>query len=407
MKGKIYAWLLLCLTVLGCSPPVLMVPRRIADGYLILLKLSDDGIIEKMADEIKLPYPITGKSDIISEEGIIYVGSYKHIYVLSLTDEGKLKLLSSTPIEGYHISLALHPRRPILYAISNEGIFALDVSAPENPRLVEHLPLEGLLKGVGEDSIRNPVGTDVACISEKLFVTIREKEIGHSGAILVLDLNDPLHPEVDRILERLPGAAAVVRGKVDHQIFAAGDEIAGYRNFEREKHFKDNRWMYQLKGRVPGEAVEMKFVPMAVFGSTVVSLDKLEKMIGRGEDLSARQQLKALAVSHHGIVYIATEHALAYLGTWGVMVWGVSDYFDHIYGMDTKGSRKGYLAAGEKGIYIVNLPLGNEKVYRFITLGRYSKVPSPVLDVCVSDDKLLALCGELNLKDVIHNESIR
>jgi len=139
----------------------------------------------------------------------------------------------------------------------------------------------------------------------------------------------------------------------------------------------------------------------------MVSLDKLQEMIGKTEDLSARQQLRALADSHHGIVYIATEHALAYLGTWGVMVWGISDYFDHIYGMDTKGGRKGYLAAGEKGIYIVNLPLGSEEVYRFITLGRYRKVPSPVSDVCVSDDRLFALCGELNAENVIHNESIR
>jgi hypothetical protein len=384
-----------------------MAPRKITDGYLILLRLSDNGMIERMADQIKLPHPIAGKSDLLSREEMVYLGSYKYIYILSSTDEGKLKLLSFIPIEGYHISLALHPQEPILYAISNEGIFTLDVSVPENPRLVEHLSLEELLKGVGEDSIRNPVGMDVACMDEKLFVAVREKEIGRSGVILVLDLRDPLHPEVDRILEKLPGAAAIAAGKVDHQIFAAGDEIVEYRNFEREGHFKDNRWMYQLKGRIPGEAVEMKFVPMAVFGGVVVSLDKLQKMIRRTEDLSARQQLRTLADSHHGIVYIATEHALAYLGTWGVMVYKISDYFDHIYGMDTKGSRKGYLAAGEEGIYIVNLPLGSEKVYRFITLGRYKDIPSPVLDVCVSGDKLLALCGELRVENVIHNESIR
>ena len=109
MKDKIHAWIFLCSIIPGCSHPILMTPKKITDGYLILLKLSDDGIIEKMADQIKLPYPITGKSDIISEEGIIYVGSYKHIYVLSLTDGRKLKLLSSIPP---HTDLDLMKRQP-------------------------------------------------------------------------------------------------------------------------------------------------------------------------------------------------------------------------------------------------------------------------------------------------------
>ena len=70
--------------------------------------------------------------------------------------------------------------------------------------------------------------------------------------------------------------------------------------------------------------------------------------------------------------------------------------------MDTRGHKQAYLAAGKDGVYIVDLLWATR--HRFVTRECYRDLPGPALDVCVTDDKLYILCGELDLQNIQHNE---
>ena len=128
----------------------------------------------------------------------------------------------------------------------------------------------------------------------------------------------------------------------------------------------------------------------------------------------------------HGVLYVATEHALTFYDTrdkalhmWRIKLtdgtdsYTYSDYFNHIYGMDTREHTQAYLAAGREGIYVVDLRIvdlrnpPHARRGRLITRERYSDLPTPVLDVRIAHNKLYILCGELNMQNVEHNESIR
>ena len=53
-----------CLLLFGCSHPMLMVERPIADGYLKVVELSNDGQVRETGQsQVKLPHPVAVTSD--------------------------------------------------------------------------------------------------------------------------------------------------------------------------------------------------------------------------------------------------------------------------------------------------------------------------------------------------------
>ena len=62
MKWKIQWSALLCLLLFGCSHPVFIVERPVDDPYVVVVKLSDAGLVEQEIGRIKLPYAVAGKS---------------------------------------------------------------------------------------------------------------------------------------------------------------------------------------------------------------------------------------------------------------------------------------------------------------------------------------------------------
>ena len=54
------------------------------------------------------------------------------------------------------------------------------------------------------------------------------------GIAVVFDVEKPHSPHIERVLDPLPGAAAVEVGLYRHQVFVAGDELVEYQDFKRE-----------------------------------------------------------------------------------------------------------------------------------------------------------------------------
>jgi hypothetical protein len=82
--------------------------------------------------------------------------------------------------------------------------------------------------------------------------------------------------------------------------------------------------------------------------------------------------------------------------------YNLSDYFGHLYGMDTRGHEQAYLAAGKDGVYVIDLLWDTR--HRFVTRECYRDLPASALDVCVANNKLYILCGELDMQNIKHNE---
>ena len=418
-------WTGLCYLLLsGCSHPMLMVERPIADGYLKVVELSNDGQVRETGqNQVKLPHPVAGKSDIVVRGKHIYVGSYKHLYFIEQDLNGNLYVMSSLQIKGHDIALALHPEGNIIYVATSEGIWVVDVENLAEPKLVRHLLLaDELGRNQPVQHPEQPIATDVACEDGKLVLTVQgfgqSQTSSRGGTTLVFDVSNSFNPQAEQALDNLPGAGALAMGLFNHQMFVAGDRVIEYQNFKQEKIGGDG-WLrkpglkkYAEHVKMPGQVVDLKFI----MGSRAELEDpeKLQRFADRYRqaDASERQRLQDLMPLDDGVLYIATEHAITYMDTaFKVVLWGpdnknkyVSDYFNLISGMDARGYSYVYLATGTEGISILKR---KPQYHRLSTLTRYKDVPSPALDVCVTNDKLYILCGELNLKNVQHNESVR
>ena len=414
---------LYCLLLFGCSHPMLMVERPIADGYLKVVELSNDGQVRETGqNQVKLPHLVAGKSDIVVRGKRIYVGSYRYLYFIEQDLSGNLDVVSSLPIKGYDIALALHPEDNIIYVAASEGVSVVDAENFAEPRVVRHLSLaEELGKNQPIQHPEQVTATDVACEDGKLVVTIQgfgqSQTSSRGGTTLVFDASNPFSPQAERVLDNLSGAGALAMGLFNHQMFVAGDRVIEYQNFKQEKIGNDG-WLrkpglteHAEHVEMPGQVIDLKFI----MGSRAELEDseKLQRFMDRYRqaDASERQQLQDLMPLDDGVLYIATEHAITYMDTaFKVVLWGpdnknkyVSDYFNLISGMDARGYSYIYLATGTEGISILKR---KPQYHRLSILTRYKDVPSPALDVCVKNDKLYILCGELSLKNVQYNESI-
>ena len=415
---------LCCLFLIGCSHPMLMVERPIADGYLKVVELSNDGQVRATGqNQVKLPQPVAGKSDILVRGKHVCVGSYRHLYFIEQDLSGNLHVVSSLPIKGYDIALALHPEEDIIYVATSEGVWVVDAANLAEPRVVWNLSLvEELGKNQPIQHLEQLTATDVACEDGKLVVTIQgfgqSQTSSHGGTTLVYDVSNPFTPQAERVLDNLSGAGAIAMGLYNHQMFVAGDRVIEYQNFKQEKIGSDG-WLrkpgltkHAEHVRMPGQVVDLKFI----MGSRAELEDseKLQRFMTRYRyaDTSERQRLQNLMPLDDGVLYIATEHAITYMDTaFKVVLWGpdnknkyVSDYFNLIVGMDARDYSYVYLATGNEGVSILKR---RPTRYQFDTLTRYKDLPSPALDVCVKNDKLYILCGELSLKDVQYNESVQ
>lgn len=448
MKWKIQWSALLCLLLFGCSHPVFIVERPVDDPYVVVVKLSDAGLVEQRVAQIELPYAVTGKSDMVVRDNRLYVGSYGRLHILEYGANGDPHLISSLPVVGHNVALALHPSEPVLYIANNKGLFVVDIRDAANPMLIKHLLFSIELWRIWGGGWSNRFsGTDVACESDKLVVTLQDIIPNPADTTIIFDVSKPLTPRAERTLNTPPNTSAVAMGFVDHQIFTAGDEMIEYRRFEPDpiQQERGSSWLhrpYSQRAVVPGDVVEMKFVvkpfgymerdsekitfPLAAWGQSrdyEISLEKLREIIEdyRNGDSDERQQILDWAPLQHGIVYMATEHALTFYDTeTKVLFWqlkksvtyseadrskyNVSDYFSHVYGMDTRGHKQAYLAAGEEGVYVVDLLWNTEG--RLITRQCYADLPSSVLDVCATKDRLYILCGEPDMEAVQFNEAL-
>lgn len=433
MKANLRFLGVLCVLLCGCSPRMLMVERPIADGYILVIQLSDDGSIQKQTDQCKLPGVIAGKSDIVVRDKYVYIASYRQFQTLKQDMSGKLQLASSLSIPGAvarneasNAALAMHPQEAIAYVLNHEELLVIDARDDAQPRISQRLALaEELAKLEVPNSLGHPFGTDIACEDTKLVVTLQGKGASPTsslaGIAVVFDVEKPLSPRVERALDDLPGAGVVAMGIYNHQIFIAGDEVMEYQNFERKPLILGLSYLKRpsriwppgtpSKGglgessEIPGSVVEMKFVmgPRNDF-DTGRTRDIVEQY--RRASASERQELQTLVPLDQGVLYIATEHALTYMDTsMRTINWKVrnnqyvSDRFKHIYGMDAHSFSPVYVAAGEEGVYILNW-----RPYRFTKRARYKEIPSPVLDVAVWDDQLYVLCGELKVANAQHND---
>ena len=416
MKANLRWVGVLCVLLCGCSPRMLMVERPIADGYILVIQLSDDGLIQKQTDQCKLPGVIAGKSDVVVREKHVYIASYRQFLILKRDMSERLQFAASLSIPGYNAALAMHPQKAIAYVLNHEELLVIDARDDGQPRISQRLALtEELAKLELQNSLGHPFGTDIACEDTKLVVTLQGKGASPTsslaGIAVVFDVEKPLSPRIERALDDLPGAGAVAMGIYNHQIFVAGDEVMEYQNFERKplnlglSYLKrpSRTWPPGTPSKreleespvIPGSVVEMKFVmgPRNDF-DTGRTRDIVEQY--RCASASERQELQTLIPLDQGVLYIATEHALTHMDTSiKRILWKlinnryVSDRFKHIYGMDTHSFSPVYVAAGEEGVYILNW-----RPLRFTKRAQYKEIPSPVLDVAVWDDQLYVLCGE-------------
>ena len=132
----------------------------------------------------------------------------------------------------------------------------------------------------------------------------------------------------------------------------------------------------------------------------------------RRSDAPERQQQGIFGALRYGLVFIATEHALALLDvSLQVVLWGpigkpprsyyMSERFKSVYGMDTLGYQRIYLAGGREGVLVLRgyIPrMGVSSGNRFVVQDRLTELPGATLDVGVADEKLYILCGTIDPK---------
>ena len=333
-------------------------------------------------------------------------------------DNGKLHLLSSLPLPGYDPALAPHSTAAIAYVTNTEGLLVVDVGAPTQPKQIAHLKISDELAKLNlPNSLKDPIGTDIGCEDNKLILTLQGegKSLTQSRAGLAMAFNveKPHSPQIERVLDPLPGAAAVEIGLYRHQVFVAGDELIEYQDFKREPTGGRGIWFKNAStqssvGEIPGDVVEMKFVMGPRKDWEAGKTADIAKQYRRA-DPQERRELETLAPLDQGVVFIATEHAVVSMDTsLKFLIWRlgdnrtVSDHFSHLYGIDAHGYFAVYVAAGTEGVHALKW----DGEIEFRKRDHLKSLPAPAMDVAVSGDKLYVLCGELNLRNVQHNEDL-
>ena len=430
MKCPSFRFLIFFFMVVGCSPSALQVERAIAPGTLTVIQLSDNGAMGQILDQLPLPETIAGPSEFVVRDGRVYIVSYKQLSIVETDDNGKLHLLSSLPLPGYDAALALHSTAAIAYVINTEGLLVIDIGDPIQPKQIGHLRIaqlrlaDELAKLNLPNPLNNPLGTDIGCEDNKLVLTLQGE--GESpthpdalmpsrpGIAVVFDLEEPHSPQIERVLDLLPGASTVEMGIYRHQTFVAGDEMVEYQDFKRVPTAGMGLWLKNhpremTGGEIPGNVVEMKFVMGSREDWKVGKSAGIIKQYRRANP-EERRELESLTPLDQGILFIATEHAVVSMDTshkwlrWRVGEKTVSDHFSRLYGIDIYGRSAVYVAAGAEGVYLLRFdPFMDHQFKKWTHL---KTLPAPALDVAVSGDKLYVLCGELGLRNVQHNENL-
>ena len=427
MKCKSSPFLIFFLVFVGCSPSALKVERAIAPGTLTVIQLSDNGSIGQTLDQLPLTEMIAGPSDIVVRDGRVYIASYKQFLIAESDANGKLRLLSSLSLPGYDTALALHSMAAVAYITSTESLLVVDVSDPTQPKQITHLKLaDELAKLDLPNPLKAPIGTDIGCEDNKLVLTLqgegespntpRASIPSRAGIAVVFDVEQPHSPRIERVLDPLPGAAAVEMGLYRHQVFVAGDEFVEYQDFKRAPAPGRGIWFKTVEhpngqltsGEVPGNVVEMKFVMGSRKDWEAGKTASIIKQYRRANP-QERRELETLAPLDQGVVFIATENAVVSMSTsvkW--LTWRLrnnrtaSDRFARLYGIDAYGYFAVYVAAGAEGVYALKW----DGEIEFRKRDHLKSLPAPALDVAVSGDRLYVLCGELGLRNVQHNEDL-
>ena len=305
-----------------------------------------------------------------------------------------------------------------------DSVLVIDIGDPTQPKQVAHLRLSDELTKLNfPNLLKDPVGTDIGCEDNKLILTLQGEgespthpdaiSPSRPGIAVVFDIEKPHSPRIERVLDPLPGASAVEMGLYRHQTFIAGDELVEYQDFKREPTGGWGLWFKNAPtqstgGEVPGNVVEMKFVmgPREDWeaGKTAGIIRQY-----RRANSQVRRELEKLTPLNQGVVFIATEHAVVSLSTsWKWLTWRLrnnrtaSDRFSRLYGIDAYGYFAVYVAAGTEGVYALKW----DGEIEFRKRDHLKTLPAPALDVAVSGDKLYVLCGELNLRNMQHNEDL-
>ena len=409
--------------VIGCSPSALRVERAVAPGTLTVIQLSDNGSIKQTLDQLPLIETIAGPSEVVVRDERVYIASYKQFSIAESSDNGKLRLLSSLPLPGYDAALALHSTAAVAYITNTEGLLVIDVADPTQPKQIAHLKLaDELVKLNLPNPLKGPTGTDIGCEDNKLVLTLQGEGASPNtvltilpsrpGIAVVFDVEKPRSPRIERVLDSFPGAAAVEMGIYHHQVFVAGEELVEYQNFKRVPTPAIGIWIKSDKyvggTGIPGDVVEMKFVMGSREDWEAGKTAEIFKQY-RHANLQERRELEALAPLDQGVVFIATEHAVVSMSTRHKGLWWrlrnnrtASDRFAHLYGIDAYGYFAVYVAAGTEGVHVLKW----DGEVEFRKRDHLKTLPAPALDVAVSEDKLYVLCGELNLRNVQHNEDL-
>lgn len=427
MQCQFFRFLIFLFVIVGCSPSALKVERAVAPGTLTVIQLSEKGAVGKTLDQLSLPETIAGPSEVVVRNGWVYIASYKQLSIAASGDNGKLRQLSSLPLPGYDAALALHSTAAVAYITNTEGLLVIDVADPTQPKQIAHLRFAAELAKLNlPNPLKGPTGTDIGCEDNKLVLTLqgegenlstpRASIPSRAGITVVFDVRKPHSPQIERVLDPLPGAAAVAMGLYRHQIFVAGDEMVEYQDFKREPTPGTGLWFKTVEhpggqrtaGDIPGNVVEMKFVMGSREDWEAGKTADIAKQY-RSANPQGRRELEALTPLDQGVVFIATENAVVSMPTslrW--LIWRLenkrtaSDRFAHLYGIDAYGYFAVYVAAGTEGVHILKW----DGVIEFRKRDHLKTLPAPALDVAVSGDKLYVLCGELGLRNVQHNERL-
>ena len=430
MTCKFSRFLIFFLVCVSCSPGMLMVERPIMPGSLTVIQLSEDGSITQHVDQLPLPGAIAGLSDIVARDGRVYIASYKQFLIVESDESGQLQLISSLSLPGYDTALALHSTEAIAYATNSQGLFVVDVRDLTQPRLVKHLSLsDELAKLKLPTPLKAPVGTDIGCEDNKLVLTLqgkgespntpRRRFIPSRGGIaVVFDVEKALSPRIESALDPLSGAAAVAMGLYHHQVFVAGDELVEYKDFKREPTAGRGLWfksvtfddgtVNRVGGSIPGDVIEMKFVMGSRTDWESGKTAGIVKQYRRASP-EERRELEAVTLLDAGVLFIATEHTVVSMMTsMKFLIWQMpnnrtaSDYYPRLCGIDAYGYSAVYVAAGANGVYVLKW----NGFVEFTKRAHLQTLPAPALDVASSAGKLYVLCGELNVKNVQHNERL-
>ncbi len=427
MQCQFLRFLTFLFVIVGCSPSMLKVERAVAPGTLTVIQLSDNGSIEQSLDQLSLTETIAGPSDIVVRDERVYIASYKQLLIVESDNNNRLRLLSSLPLPGYDAALALHPTAAIAYITNTEGLLVIDVADPTQPKQIKHLKLADELTKLNlPNLLKGPTGTDIGCEDNKLVLTLqgegkslstpRASIPSRAGIAAVFDVGKPHSPQIERVLDPLPGASAVAMGLYRHQMFVAGDEMVEYQDFKREPTPGTGLWFKTVEhpggqrttGDIPGNVVEMKFVMGSREDWEAGKTADIAKRYRRANP-QERRDLETLSPLDQGVAFIATENAVVSMPTslqW--LIWRLennrtaSDRFTHLYGIDAYGYFAVYVAAGTEGVHVLKW----DGVIEFRKRAHLKTLPAPALDVVVSGDKLYVLCGELNLRNVRHNEDL-